>query len=97
MHPNTPITVVEGPLATGQLLETPLLNQLNFATLIATKAARILDAARGRPVLEFGMRRAAARGADTASRAKFRQYWARLFAGNLDDPLAVGRAVEARS
>jgi nicotinate phosphoribosyltransferase len=69
VHPNTPITVVEGPLAAAQLLETPLLNQLNFATLVATKASRILDAARGRPVLEFGMRRAAARGADTASRA----------------------------
>ena len=69
VHPNTPITVVEGPLAAAQLLETPLLNQLNFATLIATKAARVVEAARGRPVLEFGMRRAAADGADAASRA----------------------------
>jgi nicotinate phosphoribosyltransferase len=69
VHPNTPITVVEGALAPAQLLETPLLNQLNFATLIATKAARVLEAAHGRPVLEFGMRRAPAAGADTASRA----------------------------
>jgi nicotinate phosphoribosyltransferase len=69
VHPNTPITVVEGPLAAAQLLETPLLNQLNFATLIATKAARVAEAAHGRPVLEFGMRRAAAAGADAASRA----------------------------
>ena len=69
VHPNTPITVVEGPLAAAQLLETPLLNQLNFATLIATKAARVVEAARGRPVLEFGMRRAAGDGADAASRA----------------------------
>ena len=69
VHPNTPITVVEGPLAAAQLLETPLLNQLNFATLIATKAARVVEASRGRPVLEFGMRRAAADGADAASRA----------------------------
>ena len=61
VHPNTPITVVEGPLAAAQLLETPLLNQLNFATLIATKAARVVEAAHGRPVLEFGMRRAAGR------------------------------------
>ena len=45
VHPNTPITVVEGPLAAAQLLETPLLNQLNFATLIATKAARVVEAA----------------------------------------------------
>ena len=63
------MTVVEGPLAAAQLLETPLLNQLNFATLIATKAARVVEAAQGRPVLEFGMRRAAADGADAASRA----------------------------
>ncbi len=69
VHPNTPITVVEGPLAVAQLLETPLLNQLNFATLIATKAARVVEASRGRPVLEFGMRRAAADGADVASRS----------------------------
>jgi nicotinate phosphoribosyltransferase len=69
VHPNTPITVVEGPLGPAQLLETPLLNRLNFETLIATKAARVLEAAQGRPVLEFGMRRAAAEGADAASRA----------------------------
>lgn len=69
VHPNTPITVVEGPLAAAQLLETPLLNALNFPTLIATKASRVAEAARGRPVLEFGMRRAAGSGADAASRA----------------------------
>ncbi|MGH9134280.1 MAG: nicotinate phosphoribosyltransferase, partial [Ilumatobacteraceae bacterium] len=69
VHPNTPITVVEGPLAAAQVLETALLNRLNFQTLIATKASRVADAALGRPVLEFGMRRAAAEGADAASRA----------------------------
>lgn len=69
VHPNTPITVVEGPLAAAQLLETPLLNRLNFATLVATKAARVVEAARGRPVMEFGLRRAPERGADAASRA----------------------------
>jgi nicotinate phosphoribosyltransferase len=69
VHPNTPITVVEGPLAAAQLIETALLNRLNFETLIATKAARVVDAAQGRPVLEFGMRRAGAEGADAASRA----------------------------
>lgn len=66
--PNTPITVVEGPLAAAQLLESPLLNRLNFPTLIATKASRVTEAALGRPVLEFGMRRAAERGADAATR-----------------------------
>src|SRR5262245_15001933 len=69
VHPNTPITAVEGPLAAAQLLETPLLNQLNFATLIATKAARVVEASHGRPVLEFGMRRGPAEGADVGSRA----------------------------
>ena len=69
VHPNEPLTAVEGPLAAAQLIETRLLNQLNFATLVATKAARVVEASRGRPVLEFGMRRAAADGADAASRA----------------------------
>jgi nicotinate phosphoribosyltransferase len=69
VHPNTPITGVEGPLATAQLIETRLLNQINFETLIATKTSRIVEASRGRPVLEFGMRRAAGAGADEASRA----------------------------
>lgn len=69
VHPGTPITVVEGPLALAQLIETPLLNRLNFPTLIATKAARVVEAAQGRPVIEFGMRRAPAEGADSGSRA----------------------------
>jgi len=70
VHPNTPITAVEGPLAAAQLIETALLNQLNFPTLVATKAARVVEASLGRPVLEFGMRRAATGGgADAASRA----------------------------
>lgn len=69
VHPNTPITVVEGPLGAAQLLETPLLNQLNFPTLIATKASRVVEAAEGRPVLEFGMRRGPGSGADSGSRA----------------------------
>jgi nicotinate phosphoribosyltransferase len=69
VHPNVPLAVVEGPLATAQLLETALLNHLNYQTLVATKAARIRDAARGGTVLEFGMRRAHERGANAASRA----------------------------
>lgn len=69
VHPNVPLTVVEGPLALAQLIETPLLNQLNFQTLIATKASRVVEAARGGAVLEFGMRRAPGRAASAASRA----------------------------
>ena len=60
VHANVPLTVVEGPLAIAQILETPLLNHLNYQTLIATKAARIHSAGRGRPLLEFGLRRAPA-------------------------------------
>ncbi|MFP3913696.1 MAG: nicotinate phosphoribosyltransferase [Actinomycetota bacterium] len=69
VHPNTPLTVVEGPLALAQIIETPLLNHLNFQTLIATKASRVVEASRGGAVLEFGMRRAPERGATAASRA----------------------------
>ena len=52
-----------------QVLETPLLNHLNYPTLIATKAARVRHAARGRPVLEFGTRRGPASGASAGVRA----------------------------
>ena len=47
VHPNIPLTVVQGPLAMAQILETSLLNHLNYQTLIATKAARIRDIGRG--------------------------------------------------
>lgn len=69
VHANAPMTVVEGPLALAQIIETPLLNQLNFQTLIATKASRVRQAARGGSVLEFGMRRAPDRGATAGTRA----------------------------
>ena len=69
VHANVPLTVVEGPLAMAQVLETPLLNHLNYQTLIATKAARIHSAGRGRPLLEFGLRRAPADGAGAGTRA----------------------------
>src|SRR5438105_2070909 len=69
VHPNVPLTVVQGPLAQAQILETSLLNHLNYQTLIATKAARIRDTGRGRPLLEFGMRRAQDHGANAGARA----------------------------
>jgi nicotinate phosphoribosyltransferase len=69
VHPNVPLTVVQGPLAMAQILETSLLNHLNYQTLIATKAARIHDSGRGRPLLEFGLRRAQAKGANAGVRA----------------------------
>lgn len=69
VHPNTPLTVVRGPLVMAQILETSLLNRLNYQTLIATKAARMVDAGRGGTVLEFGLRRAQAEGANAGTRA----------------------------
>ncbi|PQO45782.1 nicotinate phosphoribosyltransferase [Blastopirellula marina] len=58
VFPNEPLVRVTAPLLVAQLLETPLLNLINFSTLIATKSARICQAAQGEPVLEFGLRRA---------------------------------------
>ena len=69
IHPNEPITVVQGPLAMAQILETPLLNQLNFQILIATKAARIREIGRGQVMLEFGLRRGHGTGANAGARA----------------------------
>jgi len=58
IHPNVPIHVVEGPLAIGQIIETGLLNTVNYQILIATKAARIKQSGRGQLLMEFGLRRA---------------------------------------
>jgi nicotinate phosphoribosyltransferase len=69
VHPNEPLAVVQGPLPMAQILETPLLNHLNYQTLIATKAARIHAAGRGQPLLEFGLRRAPERGGNAGTRA----------------------------
>ena len=69
VHPNVPLTIVRGPLAMAQILETSLLNHLNYQTLIATKAARIRESSRGQRVLEFGLRRAQEKGASAGARA----------------------------
>ncbi|MCS7305574.1 MAG: nicotinate phosphoribosyltransferase [Thermoguttaceae bacterium] len=72
VFPQEPMVRVQGPLLEAQLLETPLLNIMNFQTLIATKAARVVQAARGEPVIEFGLRRAQGiDGAVSASRAAY--------------------------
>lgn len=67
-----PLLRVRGPILQCQLVETPLLNLLNFSTLIATKAARVCTAAEGESVLEFGLRRGQGiDGALSAARAAF--------------------------
>ncbi len=58
IFPNEPIVKVRGPLMQAQMIETMLLVTINHPSLIATKTARIVRAAKGRPVLEFGSRRA---------------------------------------
>lgn len=55
---NEPIVQIEGPLAQCQLVETAILNIVNYQTLIATKAARIRSVINDEPLLEFGTRRA---------------------------------------
>jgi len=58
VFPQEPLLRVQGPILQAQLIETALLQVVNFQSLIATKAARICLAARGEPVIEFGLRRA---------------------------------------
>ena len=69
IHPRLPLTIVQGPLAIAQILETVILNQLNYQILIATKAARIKMAGRNQMLLEFGTRRAHDRGVTAGIRA----------------------------
>ncbi|MBI2212515.1 MAG: nicotinate phosphoribosyltransferase [Acidobacteria bacterium] len=67
-----PLLRVRGPIMQAQLVETPLLNAINFQTLVATRAARVVAAAGDRPVLEFGLRRAQGPdGGMSASRAAY--------------------------
>lgn len=64
-----PIVRVEAPIIEAQIIETFLLNILNFQTLIATKARRTALQAKGRTLIDFGLRRAQATGGYYASRA----------------------------
>ena len=58
IFPNEPVLTVRGPIIEAQLIETLVLISFNHQSLIATKANRIVRAAQGRPVVEFGARRA---------------------------------------
>jgi nicotinate phosphoribosyltransferase len=69
VHAAEPIAIVEGPLALAQIAESSFLNHLNYQTLIATKASRVVEQARGGQVLEFGMRRGPDTGTNAGTRA----------------------------
>lgn len=72
VFPYEPLVRVRGRILECQILETALVNVLNFESLIATKAARLSLAARGEPILEFGLRRA--QGFDGALSASWAAY-----------------------
>ena len=72
VFPQEPLLRIAGPVVPCMLLETPLLDLINFQTLIATKSARVCLAAGDDPVLEFGLRRAqGVDGAVSAARAAY--------------------------
>jgi nicotinate phosphoribosyltransferase len=71
VFPGEPIISVKGPLIETQLLEGLILSMVNFQTLVATKARRMVCAAEGRSIADFGLRRAQGDGGMGASRACF--------------------------
>jgi nicotinate phosphoribosyltransferase len=72
VFPNQPLIRIQGPLLQCQLLESCLLNIINFQTLVATNASRLRFAAQNEPIIEFGIRRAQGfDGALSASRASY--------------------------
>ncbi len=67
IHPNEPIVTVKAPIIEAQIIETMLLVLFNYGSLITTKAARLVEAAGFRPIMEFGTRRS--RGDEAAVEA----------------------------
>ena len=93
IFPHAPIVEVEAPVSEAQLVETLLINQITVSTILASKAARIVAAANGTPVIDFGTRRA--HGFDAGNKAARSAYiagcvaTANVLAGKLYDlPIA---------
>lgn len=68
---NEPFIQIVAPLIEAQLVETFILSKINYQTMIASKAARVVLAAKGRPVLEFGTRRTNPEAAIDVARASY--------------------------
>ena len=74
LFPNEPIIRIEAPIIEAQIVETYILSMINFQSLIASKASRIITSAKGKSIIEFGSRRA--HGPQAAVLAgKGRLYW----------------------
>ncbi len=72
VYPDEPLIQIIAPLPEAQIVETAMINQIAYPTLVASKAARAVEAAAGRPVIEFGGRRAhGSEAAIEASRATY--------------------------
>ena len=72
VFPKEPVLRIHAPIIEAQILESVILNIINFQSLIATKTARIVEVAKGKAVFEFGLRRAQGiDGAISASRAAY--------------------------
>ncbi|MCJ7634346.1 nicotinate phosphoribosyltransferase [Candidatus Bathyarchaeota archaeon] len=67
VFPNEPLIRVEAPIIEAQLIEAFILNTVNLQTMIATKASRVVNAAKGKTVIEFGLRRT--QGTDAGMKA----------------------------
>src|SRR5690606_35718847 len=74
VFPNEPIVQIAAPIFEAQLVETFVINQIHLQSVLASKAARVVTAARGRTVVEFGARRA--HGTDAALKAARTSYLA---------------------
>ena len=85
--PNEPILEVVAPIAEAQLIETIVLNQIGLQTILASKAARIVAAARGHPLVDFGARRA--QGIDAAIKGARAFY---IAGASASSNLAAGKA-----